>query len=190
MKIVFATNNNYKLKEVRKAIGHLYDIVSLADIGYTKDIPEPHETLEENALEKARVIHQHFNIDCFSEDTGLEIDALNGEPGVYSARYAGASRSSENNMQLVLDNLADKDSRKAQFRTVVALILGQKEYLFEGIVRGEILLTKRGEEGFGYDPIFMPDGFDRSFAQMTDEEKNEISHRGRAVRKLIAFLDK
>ncbi|MGB1206027.1 MAG: RdgB/HAM1 family non-canonical purine NTP pyrophosphatase [Chitinophagales bacterium] len=189
MKIVFATNNPYKLKEVKRLLlSSNYQIVSLKDIGFFDDIPEPHDTLEANALEKARTIHQKFGINCFSEDTGLEVTALNNAPGVYSARYAGEQKSSENNMDLLLKNLEKHEDRTAQFRTVVALILDKKEYLFEGIVKGNILFERQGTDGFGYDAIFQAIGYQQSFAEITADEKNAISHRGKAIEKLIHFL--
>ena len=189
MKIVFATNNPYKLKEVKRVLLNTnYQIVSLQDIGFFDDIPEPHDTLEDNALEKARTIHKKFGINCFSEDTGLEVKALNNAPGVYSARYAGEQKSSENNIDLLLENLAQHEDRSAQFRTVVALIFDNQEYLFEGIVEGTILFERQGAAGFGYDSVFRANGYEQSFAEITADEKNAISHRGRAIKKLINFL--
>ncbi len=188
MQLIFATNNPKKLEEVQQLIGHKFDIISLQQIGFQEDIPEPFDTLEANALQKARTIHERYQLNCFAEDTGLEVFALNGEPGVRSARYAGEEKSSEANMALVLKKLADKNNRKARFRTVAALIFNGQEYLFEGKVDGQILLTKRGEKGFGYDPIFEPMGFQQSFAEMDAATKNSISHRGRAIEKLVAFL--
>ena len=189
MKIVFATNNPYKLKEVKRLLlTSNYQIVSLKDIGFFDDIPEPHDTLEANALEKARTIHEKFGINCFSEDTGLEVKALNNAPGVYSARYAGEQKSSDDNIDLLLKNLAAHEDRTAQFRTVVALILDKKEYLFEGIVKGTILFERQGTDGFGYDAVFQATGYEQSFAEITADEKNVVSHRGKAVKKLIEFL--
>ncbi len=188
MKLVFATHNVHKLQEVQAMVGNSFELLSLNDLNYSEDIPEPYPTLEENALTKARTIHQQFHLDCFAEDTGLEIDALNGEPGVISARYAGLHKNSEDNMQLVLSKLQHQTNRKAQFRTVVALILNNQEYLFEGIVRGHIAIGKSGVSGFGYDPIFVPDGYSDSFAVLPTEEKNKISHRYKAIEKLVAFL--
>ena len=189
MKIVFATNNPYKLKEVRRLLkSSNYQIISLKDIGFFDDIPEPHDTLAANALEKARTIHKRFGINCFSEDTGLEVKALNNAPGVYSARYAGEQKSSEANIDLLLKNLAQHEDRTAQFRTVVALILNEKEYLFEGIVKGNILHQRQGTDGFGYDAVFQAIGYEKSFAEITADEKNSISHRGKAIKKLIDFL--
>lgn len=189
MKLVFATNNVHKLEEIQEMLGSQHEIVSLKEIQCLEDIPEEQDTLEGNALQKARYIHDKYGFDCFADDTGLEIEALNNAPGVYSARYAGNAHDSEANMKKVLQNMQDISERQARFRTVIALILGDKEYLFEGIVNGEILTTKHGQEGFGYDPIFRPDGFRESFAEMPLHEKNEISHRGRAVRKLCQFLN-
>ena len=186
--LVFATNNPKKLEEARQLIGDKFKIVSLKEMGFEEDIPEPHDTLEANALEKARVIHQKFGGNCFSEDTGLEVEALEGRPGVHSARYAGAARSAAANMALVLEQLSDKSNRNAQFRTVIALILEEKEYLFEGIIKGQILYQKTGSKGFGYDPIFQPLDYTKSFAEMDTLTKNKMSHRGRAITKLIDFL--
>lgn len=188
MKLIFATGNPHKMKEVQAMLGDVFAIQSLKDMGYHQDIPEPHPTLEENALEKARVIYQEYRVDCFSEDTGLEIDTLDGEPGVRTARYAGEEKSAIANMDKVLLNLKDKRNRAAQFRTVVALIIEGKEYTFEGIARGQICTEKSGTEGFGYDPIFQPQGYSITFAEMDKATKNEISHRGKAIRKLVAFL--
>lgn len=187
MKLIFATNNPNKLKEVQAKLPQ-YEIVSLKELGVTEDIPETGETLEENALIKARYLYEKFNLDCFADDTGLEIETLNNEPGVYSARYAGGERSADANMDKVLTNLEGKTNRKARFRTAIALIQNGKETLMEGIVNGEILTKKVGEKGFGYDPIFQADGYAISFAQMDMETKNRISHRGLAVNKLVKIL--
>ena len=189
MKLVFATNNQHKLDEVRKITTGYTEIVSLSDIDCHDDIPETAETLEGNALQKARYIHAKYGLDCFADDTGLEIKALNNAPGVYSARYAGNAHDSEANMKKVLQEMQNISERQARFRTVIALILGEKEYLFEGIVNGEILTSKHGHEGFGYDPIFRPEGFQESFAEMPLHAKNKISHRGQAVRELCRFLN-
>ena len=189
MKLVFATNNRHKLDEVRKITSGYTEIVSLSEINCHEDIPETAETLEGNALQKARYIKEHFGYDCFADDTGLEVEALHNAPGVYSARYAGPGHDSEANMDKLLHEMENKKNRKARFRTVIALILNGKEYLFEGIVNGEILTSKHGHEGFGYDPIFRPEGFQESFAEMPLHEKNEISHRGQAVRALCSFLN-
>jgi XTP/dITP diphosphohydrolase len=188
MKIVFATNNAHKLDEVRQVVGEKFEIVSLRECGIVEDIPENEPTLEGNALAKARFIYERTGFNCFADDTGLEVDALGGEPGVRSARYATDGHDDEANKRLLLERLQGEENRAAQFRTAVALILGGKEYLFEGIVRGEIALEQHGEGGFGYDPLFFPEGGDLTFAQMSSEEKNAISHRGRAVRKLAEFL--
>jgi len=188
--IIFATGNENKVKEVKFALDGILSIKGLKDIGCTTDLPETSNTFEGNALQKAQYVVDNFKVDCFSEDTGLEIEALNMEPGIYTARYAGPNRDRDANMDLVLKNLLGKANRKARFRTAIALIIDGKSHIFEGICNGEIAHTRMGDDGFGYDPIFIPDGFDRSFAQMTKAEKNEISHRGIAVRKLIAFLKK
>ena len=188
MKIVFATNNAHKLDEVRQVVGDKFALVSLRECGIVEDIPENEPTLEGNALAKARYIYERTGADCFADDTGLEVDALGGEPGVRSARYATDGHDDEANKRLLLERLKGVENRAAQFRTAVALIMGGKEYLFEGIVRGRIATEQHGEGGFGYDPLFVPEGYDRTFAQMSAEEKNAISHRGRAVRKLAEFL--
>ena len=190
MKIVFATNNPNKLKEIQSLIPKEIEIISLNEIGYNEDIPETGDTLEANAFQKAHYIKDNFNYDCFADDTGLEIDELNGDPGVYSARYAGPERNANANMNKVLNELKGKKNRKAQFRTAIALILKGEEYLFEGKVEGYISKDKQGNEGFGYDPIFIPENDIRSFAQMSMQEKGAISHRGRAVKKLVAYLNK
>lgn len=188
MKIVFATNNKHKLEEITRLLDGQHEIVSLEQIGCHDDIPEDHDTLQENALQKARYVKEHYGYDCFADDTGLEVEALNFEPGVYSARYAGAAKDSAANMRKVLEKMDRIKNRKARFRTVIALLLHDKEYIFEGRVDGEILTEKHGEAGFGYDPIFRPDGFTASFAEMPLDEKNKISHRGRATQKLCEFL--
>ncbi len=186
--MIFVTNNAHKLQEVSAMLDGKMTLQSLRDIGCTDDIPETADTLEGNALMKARYIHERYGTDCFADDTGLEVAALGGEPGVYSARYAGPEHDSEANMQKLLTNLEGKSDRRAQFRTVIALIKEGKEYLFEGIVTGTILEKREEGEGFGYDPIFRPDGYDHSFARLGDEVKNRISHRARAVEKLVEFL--
>lgn len=188
MKLVFATNNQNKLKEIQQLLGKEFELLSLKDINCQDEIPEDHETLEENASQKAFYIYDQFGVDCFADDTGLEIAALNNEPGVYSARYAGEEKSSEANMKKVLERMEDIQMRKARFRTVISLVVDGKEMQFEGVVNGTILKERRGADGFGYDPIFQPDGYDVSFAQMSLEEKNIISHRGRAVQKLVDYL--
>ena len=187
-RIVFATNNKHKLEEISAILGDRFEIVSLTEINCFDDIPETADTLEGNALQKARFVKEKFGYDCFADDTGLEIEALNNAPGVYSARYAGPARSSEDNMNKALEELKDKANRKARFRTVIALILDGKEYLFDGIVNGSIATEKKGAEGFGYDPIFVPEGYCESFAQLGAEVKNKISHRARATAQLAEFL--
>ena len=189
MKIVFATNNPNKLKEIQSLIPKEIEIISLKEIGCNEDIPETGDTLEANAFQKAHYIKDNFNYDCFADDTGLEIDELNGDPGVYSARYAGLERNANANMNKVLNELKGKKNRKAQFRTAIALILKGEEHLFEGKVEGYISKDKQGNEGFGYDPIFIPENNIRSFAQMSMQEKGAISHRGRAVKKLVTYLN-
>lgn len=189
MKIVFATNNKHKLEEIRKAVGDKHEIVSLKDIDFHEDIPETHDTLEGNASEKSNHIYNKFNLNCFADDTGLEIEAINNEPGVYSARYAGEKASFEDNMNKVLENMEGRTNRSANFRTVISLIIEGKETLFEGICPGQIMTEKYGDEGFGYDPIFMPNGYQETFAEMSLDLKNQISHRGLATKKLIEFLN-
>ena len=205
MKIVFATNNQHKLDEIRSILGERIEVLSLKDIGCDVDIPETGTTLEENALQKAQYVYDHYHIDCFADDTGLEVDALNGAPGVYSARYANmaddssASHDAEANMTRLLKELGENNNRRARFRTVIALI--QKKdvcpcgcssikdiHKFEGIVNGEIIRERRGGEGFGYDPIFQPEGYDKTFAELGLDIKNHISHRARAVAKLCEYL--
>ena len=188
MKLVFATNNLNKLKEVQEMLSNAIEIVSLKDINCFDEVDESETTLEGNARLKASYIAQKFGYNCFADDTGLEVASLDGKPGVYSARYAGEPANSENNMQKLLTELKGKENRKAQFRTAVCLILNGKQYLFEGICKGEILKEKQGEKGFGYDPIFKPTGCSESFANMNSEEKNKISHRGIAIRQLTDFL--
>ena len=188
MKLIFASNNQHKIDELKAFAGKEIEIFSLKDAGIDIDIPEPHNTLEENASEKSRAIYQLTGDDCFSEDTGLEIEALNGEPGVKSARYAGDARSFKDNIEKVLNKLANKTTRKARFRAVISLIIGGNETQFEGICNGKIIDSPIGTEGFGYDPIFIPDGSERSFAEMSIEEKNQFNHRTKAAAKLVAFL--
>ena len=190
MKLVFATNNRHKLDEIRDILGDKVEILSLKDIGCFDDIPETADTLEGNALIKARYIHEKFGVDCFADDTGLEVEALNGEPGVYSARYAGEDCNPEANMYKLLQNLTGENNRNAQFRTVIALIINGEEKLFNGIVKGTISREKMGNAGFGYDPISIPEGFSESFAQMTSEMKNSISHRYRATEELSNYFKK
>ena len=191
--LIMATNNAHKLEEVRQILGNDYIVKGLADIGCHEDIPETATTLEGNALQKARYVHQHYKVNCFADDTGLEVDALQGEPGVYTARFGnlngyGESHDAEANIACLLHKLKGTTNRKAQFRTAIALILNGEEHLFEGIVKGEILTSKSGEAGFGYDPVFAPEGHTESFAEMSAEQKNAISHRGRAMQRLQQFL--
>ena len=188
MKICFATNNSKKIEEVKAALGPDFEIVSLKDIGCHEELPETGNTLNHNAFQKARFVKENYGVDCFADDTGLEVESLNGDPGVYSGRYAGEPRSDERNIELLLKNLKGAEDRKARFRTVIALILEGKEYAFEGMATGEIIQVKIGVGGFGYDPIFRPEGYSRTFAELTMEEKNQISHRGKAVKALIEFL--
>ena len=193
MKLVFATNNQHKLQEVRQILGSRFEVVSLANIGCDVDVPETAETLEGNALQKARFVKEHFGLDCFADDTGLEVTALGGTPGVHTARYAelsgeGGTHDSDANMRLLLKNLANKSDRSARFRTVIALVYQGEEHLFDGIVEGTILTERHGDEGFGYDPVFQPKGYQVTFAEMSAADKNAISHRGRATQKLAAFL--
>jgi XTP/dITP diphosphohydrolase len=188
MELIFATNNNHKLIEVQEIIGSQFKLISLNEAGIYNEIPENKNTLEGNALDKARFIALLTGKNCFADDTGLEVEALNGDPGVFSARYAGPENNAEENISKLLLNLKDKSKRKAQFRTVVALIIEKKEFLFEGIVKGEILKEKRGSDGFGYDPLFLPIGYKETFAEMCLSEKNKISHRAIAVNKLADFL--
>lgn len=188
-KLVFATNNAHKLEEVSAILGDKIELLSLKDINCDADIPETADTLEGNALLKAEYVYKNYGLDCFADDTGLEVEALNGAPGVYSARYAGGEgHNAEANMQKLLHNMKGKDNRKAQFRTAVSLILNGKEYLFEGVIKGQIIKEKHGTSGFGYDPIFMPDGYNKTFAELGNEIKNQISHRAIAVNKLCEFL--
>lgn len=189
-KLVFATNNLHKLEEIKAILGKEIEILSLNDINCHDDIPETADTLEGNAVLKARYIYDKYNINCFADDTGLEVEALDGQPGVYSARYAGENNDAEANMCKLLANLKEKSNRNAQFRTVIALIIEGKEYLFEGIVKGSIIQDKKGTSGFGYDPIFQPGGYDKTFAELGNDIKNKISHRARAVNKLCDFLTK
>jgi len=187
-KLVFATNNAHKLAEVRAILEPKFSIISLADLNCNDDIPETADTLEGNALLKAQYIHEKFGLDCFADDTGLEVEALNGEPGVYSARYAGENNDATKNMVKVLSLLGDNPNRSASFRTVISLIQNGETTCFEGKIDGHITLHPRGESGFGYDPIFVPDNYLSSFAQLSTAEKNEISHRALAVKKLVQYL--
>lgn len=187
-KIVFATNNAHKLEEVAAILGESYEVMSLREIGCHDDIPETADTFAGNAIQKARYIKEQYGYDCFADDSGLEVDALGGAPGVFSARYSGGG--SEANMEKLLHNLTEKNERGAQFRTVIALLVGEETHLFEGIVRGTIIHERRGEGGFGYDPIFVPEGYELTFAQLGSEVKNRISHRAKAVEKLAEYLCK
>jgi XTP/dITP diphosphohydrolase len=189
MELIFATNNKHKIEEVQAIIPSSFHIISLKEAGIDIDIEEPYETLEENAREKAQVIYKLKGSPCFSEDTGLEVIALNGEPGVHSARYAGEERSFSKNIDKVLDKLKDQLNRSAQFRAVICLFLHNKEYLFEGVSKGHIIKERRGGEGFGYDPVFIPEGATKTFAEMSLVEKSHYSHRRKAVDKLVTFLN-
>ncbi len=186
--LVFATNNPHKLSEVQHLLGDKFHLLSLSDINFYEEIPEDFDTLEKNASQKAWYIYERFNSSCFADDTGLEVDALGGNPGVYSARYAGEEKDPEANIKKLLIELKDSENRKARFRTVVSLIIEGQEYKFEGIVNGHIIEDERGVKGFGYDPIFMPDGFNQTFAEMDLGIKNTISHRARAISALVQFL--
>jgi XTP/dITP diphosphohydrolase len=188
MKLVFATNNQHKLKELQAILGEKFELLSLKDIGCFEEIPEEKLTLEGNASQKAFYVYEKFGYSCFADDTGLEIEALNGEPGVFSARYAGETKDPQANMDKVLAKLKSTEHRKARFRTVISLLLDGEEKQFEGIVEGEIIRKKRGDSGFGYDPIFLPAGYNKTFAEMDLSEKNEVSHRARAVQKLVEYL--
>ena len=189
MKIVFATNNEHKLREIRQVLGEKFEIVSLNEIGFNEEIPETQDTLEGNSSQKANHIYDRFGLNCFADDTGLEVDSLNGEPGVYAARYAGSNPSFDDNMDKLLVNLKGIENRSAKFRTVISLIIDGNEKQFEGVVEGVILEEKTGIDGFGYDPIFKPNGYNESFAEMSSDLKNIISHRGRAVEKLEQYLN-
>lgn len=189
MKIIFATNNQHKVDEIRSALPDNFSIITLKEAGIDIEIPEPHNTLEENAAEKARTIHNLAQTNCFSEDTGLEVYSLNNEPGVHSARYAGEEKSFNKNIEKLLTNLVGSSERKARFRTVICLILNEKEHFFEGICEGKIIDEKRGGQGFGYDPVFVPADSTKTFAEMNIDEKNLFSHRKKAMDKLVAFLN-
>lgn len=190
-KLVFATNNAHKLEEIRAILGEKVEILSLKDIHCDTDIPETADTLEGNAALKAEFIYKHYGLDCFADDTGLEVEALGGAPGVYSARYAGGEgHDSEANMKKLLKELSGETNRKAQFRTAICLIEGGEKHLFEGVVKGEIIEEKRGNSGFGYDPVFVPEGFSQTFAELGAEIKNQISHRARAVQRLCEYLNR
>jgi XTP/dITP diphosphohydrolase len=188
MKLCFATNNLNKLTEIQALLGDQFELFTLADIGCDVDIPEPYDTISENSRGKAAYVYENFQIDCFADDTGLEVTALNSEPGVKSARYAGAQRNSDDNINLLLLKLSSLPDKSARFVTVITLVLNGEFHQFEGIVEGKIITEKRGTNGFGYDPVFVPDDFDRTFAEMTLEEKSKLSHRARAFAKLVDFL--
>jgi XTP/dITP diphosphohydrolase len=186
--LIFATGNEHKIKEVSRSLSKEIELLGLSDVGIDEEIPEDHESLEDNALQKARYVFGKTGEDCFADDTGLEVEILQGEPGVYSARYAGPQKKAEDNIHKLLENLQDLDNRKARFRTVIALIFKGKEYLFEGICNGVITTQPKGHKGFGYDPVFMPNGFRKTFGEMSLKDKNLVSHRARAVAKLSLFL--
>ena len=188
MKLVFASNNKNKIKEIQQLLPDTIELLSLEAIGCHEEIPETADTIEGNAILKANYITQKYGYDCFADDTGLEVEALNGAPGVYSARYAGMQRNAEDNMNLLLENLKDKNNRTAQFKTVIALNINGKQQLFTGIAKGEITLEKSGNQGFGYDPVFQPEGYKKTFADLDLEIKNQISHRGKATQLLISYL--
>ncbi len=188
MKICFATNNQHKIDEVQAMLPPEVELVSLKEIGCEEELPEEQDTLQGNARQKAMYVWDNYHVSCFADDTGLEIPALNNEPGVYSARYAGPQRNSEDNMQLVLDKLKNGLGRQARFRTVICLVLNGEVHEFEGAAEGKITHSRAGQGGFGYDPIFVPEGYDKTFAELSKEEKNSISHRGRATKKLVEFL--
>lgn len=190
MELIFATHNQHKTQEARAILGEKWTLKNLHDIGCEEEIPETTDTLQGNALQKAQYVVDHFHTNCFADDTGLEIEALDGRPGVYSARYAGEHCTYQDNVNKVLEEMQGMTNRKACFKTVIALILDGETYLFEGRVDGTIIETPRGTNGFGYDPVFVPDGYDQTFAEMGDEEKNSISHRARAMQKLMEFLKK
>lgn len=188
MELCFATNNEHKLREVRQLLGDQHRVLSLSDIGCVEELREDEDTLEGNSLQKAQYIFDRYQVSCFADDTGLEVEALQGAPGVYSARYAGDQRNDNDNIRLLLKNLDKSVNRRARFRTIITLVMQGEVHQFEGIANGEILTSKRGEHGFGYDPIFLPEGHQKSMAELTSAEKNAISHRGRATQKLVAFL--
>ena len=187
-RLIFATNNRNKLKEIDSILGDRYDLTTPAACGITEDIPEDRDTIAGNASQKSHYIFNKVGIDCFADDTGLEVEALGGAPGVYSARYAGEQKNSDDNIDLLLKNMAGTENRKARFKTVISLIVNGEEHLFEGVVNGVITTERHGTDGFGYDPVFRPDGYDVTFAEMSLEEKNRISHRGKAVAELADFL--
>ncbi|MBN8878245.1 MAG: RdgB/HAM1 family non-canonical purine NTP pyrophosphatase [Sphingobacteriales bacterium] len=189
MKLIFATNNQHKVEEIRHSIGQQFELLTLKEAGIDVDIPEPHDTIEANASEKSRTIYRMTDTNCFSEDTGLEVAALNGEPGVKSARYAGEDKAFDKNIDKLLHKLEGRDDTRARFKTVISLIIDGKETLFEGICNGRIIRERRGSKGFGYDPVFIPDGSDKTFGEMEMEEKDRFSHRAKATQKLVTFLN-
>jgi len=189
MKLIFATNNQHKVEEIRHSIGQQFELLTLKEAGIDVDIPEPHDTIEANASEKSRTIYRMTDTNCFSEDTGLEVAALNGEPGVKSARYAGEDKAFDKNIDKLLHKLEGRDDTRARFKTVISLIIDGKETLFEGICNGRIIRERRGSKGFGYDPVFIPDGSDKTFGEMEMEEKDRFSHRAKAIQKLVTFLN-
>lgn len=188
MQLCFATNNAHKIEEVQALLGKQFNVVSLQEVGCNEELAEDQETIEGNSLQKAQYVFDNYQVDCFADDTGLEVEALNGAPGVYSARYAGPQRKAEDNMNLLLANLSGKKNRKARFRTVVTLITKQGTHQFEGVLPGTIINERRGTQGFGYDPVFLPENSSRTLAEMNLEEKNTLSHRARAIEKLVVFL--
>ena len=190
MKLIFATNNQHKVNEIQPLVGNDFELITLKDAGIDTDVPEPFDSLEENAAHKSKTIYNLTGLNCFSEDTGLEVPALNGEPGVKSARYSGEDKSFDKNIDKLLNNLDSKNDRSARFRTVISLLIDGKEIQFEGICEGYIIQNRQGNEGFGYDPVFVPSGAEITFAQMTMEEKNKFSHRRKAVDKLVNYLRK
>jgi XTP/dITP diphosphohydrolase len=187
-RLTLATNNRHKLEEVRAVIGNRIELLTLSDIGCEEELAEEQETLEGNSLQKAEYVFRKYKVNCFADDTGLEVKSLNGAPGVYSARYAGLQRNADDNINLLLKNMIGAVNREAQFRTVITLVVETGVHQFEGIVKGEIINERRGVKGFGYDPVFLPDGFKKTLAEMTMEEKNKISHRAKAMQKLVDFL--
>ncbi|TXJ27675.1 MAG: RdgB/HAM1 family non-canonical purine NTP pyrophosphatase [Chitinophagaceae bacterium] len=189
MKLIFATNNQHKVEEIRHSIGQQFELLTLKEASIDVDIPEPHDTIEANASEKSRTIYRMTDTNCFSEDTGLEVAALNGEPGVKSARYAGEDKAFDKNIDKLLHKLEGRDDTRARFKTVISLIIDGKETLFEGICNGRIIRERRGSKGFGYDPVFIPDGSDKTFGEMEMEEKDRFSHRAKATQKLVTFLN-
>lgn len=188
MKLVFASNNKHKIQEIKQLLPETFEIVSLEDIGCFEDIPETADTIEGNAILKADYVTQNYGLPCFADDSGLEVEALNGQPGVFSARYAGEQKNDEDNIQKLLTELQNHSNRKAQFKTVIALNLNGEQHLFTGIIKGQIISEKRGTNGFGYDPVFVAENSDKTFAELSSEEKNKVSHRAKAVKELIGFI--